>query len=115
MLVSVKYEMDGIVKGSSPMKSTMIGAKINCLHILKRIQRELQRFESEYELEIYSADCFLGWKEWLSKEEYAAGLTNKKVTETLNEVIQEEEKSKNKYTKISQNMIDGKLLKVLII
>jgi|ERR1700688_861279 len=69
MLVSVKYEMVGIVKGSSPMKSTMIGVNINCLHILRKIQRELQRFESEYELENYTGECFVGWKEWLSIEE----------------------------------------------
>jgi len=68
MLVSVKYEKGGIVKGSSPMKSTMIGANINCLHLISKIQRELRRFEIEYELENYSGDCFVGWKEWLSHE-----------------------------------------------
>ena len=36
------------------------------------------------------------------------GVTEEKVTETLNEVIEEEIKSKNKYKKISQNMIEGK-------
>jgi len=108
MLVSVKYEMDGIIKGGSPMNSTMIGSNINCLHILRKIQRELQRFESEYELENYSGDCFVGWKEWLSNEDFCKGVTRKKVNETLNEVIEEEVKSKNKYTKISQNMIEGK-------
>jgi hypothetical protein len=78
MLVSVKYEMGGIVKGSSPMKSTMIGANINCVHIISKIQRELQRFEIEYELEDYSGECFVGWKEWLSNEEFAKGGLQKK-------------------------------------
>jgi hypothetical protein len=79
MLVSLKYEVDGIVKGSSPMKSTMIGANINCVHILSKIHRELQRFESEYDLENYSGDCFVGWKEWLSIDEYAKGLVKKRL------------------------------------
>jgi hypothetical protein len=63
MLVSVKYEADGIVKGSSPMKSIMITNSISCKLILERIQRELRRFENEYELEDYSDDCFVRWKE----------------------------------------------------
>ena len=94
------------------MNSTMIVSNINCLHILRKIQRELQRelqrLESEYELENYSSDCFVGWKQWLSNEDFCKGITTKKVNETLNEVIEEEVKSKNKYTKISQNMIEGK-------
>jgi hypothetical protein len=63
MLVSVKYEVDGIVKGGSPMKSIMITTTISSKLILERIQRELIRFEYEYNLEEYSADCFVGWKE----------------------------------------------------
>jgi hypothetical protein len=39
MLVSLKYEIDGIVKGSSPMKSIMITSRISCKLILERIQR----------------------------------------------------------------------------
>jgi hypothetical protein len=76
LLVSLNYEVDGIVKGSSPMKSIIITRSINCKLILDRIQRELRRFEYEYDLEDYSGDSFVGWKEWLSIEEYAA--TNKK-------------------------------------
>jgi len=60
MLVSVKYEKDGIVKGSSPMKSIMITSRISCKLILERIQIELIKFENEYELEDYSGDCFVG-------------------------------------------------------
>jgi hypothetical protein len=60
MLVSVKYEKDGIVKVSSPMKSIMITSSISSKLILKRIQRELRRFEYEYELEDYSGECFVG-------------------------------------------------------
>ena len=90
MLVSVKYEKDGIVKGSSPMKSIMITSRISYKLILERIQIELIKFENEYELEDYSGDCFVGWKEWISNEDYAKGLTNKKVDEKLSEVLQEE-------------------------
>jgi hypothetical protein len=56
MLVSLKSEVDGIVKGSSPMKSIFISRSICCklilvvqkqavaIHCLSRIQRELIRF-----------------------------------------------------------------------
>jgi hypothetical protein len=107
MLVSVKYEVVGIVKGSSPMKSIMITSSISCKLILERIQRELRRFENEYDLEYYSGDCFVGWKEWLSNEEIVAGINNKKVDEIVTGVLQDEVKSKNKYKKISKNMVDG--------
>ena len=110
MLVSLKYEVDGIVKGSSPMRSIMITRSINCKLILERIQQELIRFEDEYELQNYSGDCFVGWKEWLSSEDYAKGLTKKNVDEILTNVLQEEKKSKskNKYNTISKKMIECK-------
>lgn len=54
LLVSLKYEVNGIVKGSSPMKSLMLTSGISSKLILERIQRELRRFEYEYELEEYS-------------------------------------------------------------
>lgn len=98
-LVTVKYEDNGISKGSSPMKSIMITSSINCRLILDRIQRELRRFEIEYDLEDYSGDCFVGWKEWLSKEDSAEGFSNKKVDEILTEVLQDEVKSRNKLKK----------------
>lgn len=44
MLVSVNYEVDGIVKGSTQIKSIMITSTINSKLILERIQRELIRF-----------------------------------------------------------------------
>ena len=107
MLVSLKYEVDGFVKGSSLMNSVMITSSTSCKLILEWIQRELRRFEDEYDLEDYSGDCFVGWKEWLSSEDYAAGVTNKKVDEIVSEVLLDEVKSKNKYKKISKNMLDG--------
>jgi hypothetical protein len=44
--------VDGIVKGSSPIKSIMITRTISSKSILERIQRELIRFEDE--LKAYS-------------------------------------------------------------
>lgn len=84
------------------MKSIMITSSINSKLILERIQRELRRFEIEYDLDEYTSDCFIGWKEWLSKEEYAEGLSNKKVDEILTEVLEDEVKSRKKLKKISK-------------
>jgi hypothetical protein len=56
LLVNLKYEMNGSVKGSSPMKSILSTIKIsirmssNSNLILERIQRELIKFEEEYDL-----------------------------------------------------------------
>jgi hypothetical protein len=107
ILVSLKYEVDGIVKGSSPMKSILITRNISSSLIIERIKTELIKFEEEYKIELYNGECFVGWKEWLSTEEFAQGVTNKKVDEILTDVLQTEIKSKNKYTKISQKMLDG--------
>lgn len=98
-LITEKYKENGIIKGSTPMKSIMITSSINSKLILERIQRELRRFEIEYDLDEYTSDCFIGWKEWLSKEEYAEGLSNKKVDEILTEVLEDEVKSRKKLKK----------------
>jgi hypothetical protein len=112
-LICVKYEEIGISKGSTPMKSIMITRSISSKLILDRIQRELRRFENEYNLEDYSGHCFVGWKEWLSNDEYAAGVSNKKVDERITEVLQDEVKSRNNLTKISKNMIEGEAFEMI--
>lgn len=50
---------------------------------------------------------FIGWKVGLSKEDSANGISKKQEVEIVSEVLQEEIKSKNKYTKISKNMVEG--------
>lgn len=69
------------------MKSIMITSRISCKLNLERIQRELRRYEQEYELE-YSTGEILGWKEWHSNEESAKGISNKKVVEIVSDVLQ---------------------------
>lgn len=73
MLVSEKYEQDGIVKGSSPMNSIMITSRISCKLILERIQRELIRFEVEYDLEDYIGDCLLDKKSGFKRRNILKG------------------------------------------
>ena len=105
MLITVKYEEDGEVKGSTPMRSVMITKTISGYLILDRIQKELRKFEYEYNLENYTGECYVGWKEWLSKEDFVEGVTNRKVDDIVSELLQYEIKYKNK--KINEKMIDG--------
>jgi len=105
MLITVKYEEEGVIKGSTPMRSVMITKTISGYLILDRIQRELRKFEYEYNLEDYTGECYVGWKEWLSKEDFVEGVSNRKVDEIVSELLQYELKNKNK--KINEKMIDG--------
>ena len=105
MLITVKYEEDGEIKGSTPMRSVMITKSISVYLILDRIQRELRKFEYEYNLEDYTGECYVGWKEWLSNEEFVEGVTSRKVDEVVSEILQDE--LKNKHKQIKDKMIDG--------
>lgn len=97
LLLTVKYESDGFVRGSSPMVAIMITKNIESFLVLDRIKRELLRFKYEYNLENFSGECYLGWQKWLSEEEYK----KENVDKVISEVLCEDKKLKNNFNKIS--------------
>lgn len=112
MLISVKYEENGNINGSGlhqPMKSIMINHRMNSLLILERIQRDLRKFEYEYNIMDYSGLCYIGWKEWLSVDDY--NNKNKKIDRILSEVIDEDKNSRIKFKNVNKNVVDGSLFK----
>ena len=90
VLLQVTYIMDGPLKGSSPMKSIIITKNINTYFVLQRFKIALNNFESEYQLSDYYGECFVCWREWLSKEDYLKGISDEDVDNIGNEVLLEE-------------------------
>ena len=90
VLLYVKYIDEGQAKGSSPMKSIIITKNINTYLVLQRIKMALSKFESEYLLSDYWGQCYICWREWLSKEDYLKGITDEEVDNIVNDVILEE-------------------------
>jgi hypothetical protein len=50
----------------------------------------LNNFESEYQLSDYYGECFVCWREWLSKEDSLKGISNEDVDKIVNAVLEEE-------------------------